>query len=771
MKSSKHILTVCLLSFVASAALAAPPLADKVPENTIFYLGWAGRNLTFDGSLLGQMLKEPEVAAIFAGLKRAATVGIGDKMDGQAALDHAWEMAGIAWQKPMALALIDLSLMKQERPGPEGRPIMVSSQPAPVGAVLIDLGKDRAAFDNHLQKLLNLAGEELKITRATVGNVTYQSFATPVGPCGLGYVGDLFFACVGEKVPETIVAIAGGKQKPLAVNAKFVAAMKEVAAEQPQMAVYLDAARTYEVVDKLLAGQGPRGAEKVADFHRIIKALGIDGVTALAGAGNIVDRGVHEKVRIFTDAPHTGVLMLLSGKPLSPKALAGAPADADVVCAASLNPAKLLAELKRVAAEIEPKAAEEIEANLASASKELGVDIEKDLLAHIGDEWTLCSAGSLGGFITGTAVSVELKDPAKFAESLGKLEAFFKRMLGQEAPGTAPATRPRGRGPEIRSCKIGALEVHYVAISGGTITMWLGAVAPAWAIHNGRLHIAAFPQVVAAAATGSAEKPLTDSPTFAAVRKRVSPTPSILMYANTPGLLRKLYGVPLVGWTLMTNMIGREVGPALTPEMLPILPKIEKYLTPDICAVSADAKGITIESYGSGIGVGMIAGSPVGPALTTAMLLPPLSRARMLAKRSLSAANLKNIGMGCMMYQVEENQLPPDLIKLVEKNAIIPELLMSPNSGRKVRLDAKGKPIGPFDYVYLGSDLKKDDIRDPGGTILAYERPEINRYQGTNVLYADGHVTWVSMARFQRDLNRTKTFLANRAKAEKKKDF
>ena len=771
MKSSKHILAVCVLTVLASAALAAPPLADKVPENTMFYLGWAGRNLTFDGSLLGQMVKEPEVAAIFAGLKQAIATGIGENKDGQAALEHAWAMAGIAWQKPVAVALIDLSLIRQEMPAPEGRPVRASSRPAPVGAVLIDLGKDRAAFDNHLQKLLNLAGEELKITRATVGNVTYQSFATPVGPCGLGYVGDLFFACVGEKVPETIVAIAGGKQKPLATNAKFVAAMKDVAAEQPQTAVYLDVPRTYEVVDKLLAGEGPRGAENAAEFRRIIKALGIDGVTALAGAGNIVDRGVHDKVRIFTDAPHTGVLMLLSGKPLSPKALAGAPADADVVCAASLNPAKLLAELKRVAAEIEPKAAEEIEANLASASKELGVDIEKELLAHIGDEWTLCSAGSLGGFITGTAVSVELKDPAKFAESLGKLEAFFKRMLGQEAPGTAPATRPRGRGPEIRSCKVGTLEVHYVAISGRGIATWLGVVAPAWAIHDGRLHVAAFPQVVAAAATGAAEKPLTESPAFADVRKRLSPTPSILMYVNTPGLLRKLYGVPLVGWTLMTNMLGRQVGPALTPEMLPILPKIEKYLTPDICAVSADAKGITIESYGSGVGGGMIAGSPVGPAMMASIALPSLGGARMQAKRSMSASNLRIIGTGCMMYEEQFNQLPPDLIKLVEIAAATPQLLVSPNSGRKVQRDAKGKPIGPFDYVYLGSDLKSEEIPEPNRIILAYERPEINRNEGTNVLYADGHTEWVSMARFQRDLKRTQDFLAKKAKAVKLEDF
>ena len=35
------------------------------------------------------------------------------------------------------------------------------------------------------------------------------------------------------------------------------------------------------------------------------------------------------------------------------------------------------------------------------------------------------------------------------------------------------------------------------------------------------------------------------------------------------------------------------------------------------------------------------------------------------------------------------------------------------------------------------------------------QRPEISRGEGTNVLYVDGHVEWVSMQWFHRDLERT----------------
>jgi prepilin-type processing-associated H-X9-DG protein len=267
--------------------------------------------------------------------------------------------------------------------------------------------------------------------------------------------------------------------------------------------------------------------------------------------------------------------------------------------------------------------------------------------------------------------------------------------------------------------------------------------------------------VVVAAAGGTSEKPLAESPAFAALRKRLSPTASALAYCNSPSLVRRFYGVVLAGGTALTNALGGRI-PGIRPEMLPALPKVEKYIWPDMSAVSSDAKGITIESYGS-LPSGMLLNlsmpktSPAVPALAVGMIVPALQQARGRAKQAMSAVNLSTIGKAIAMYQVEhDDRFPPNLAALIEEGIIPAKMLYSPSSGREPRLDSKGKPVGPIDYVYLGADL---DPSAPASLIVAYERPEINRDKGTAALFVDGHVEWLRMERFRRELERTQEYI------------
>jgi prepilin-type processing-associated H-X9-DG protein len=221
--------------------------------------------------------------------------------------------------------------------------------------------------------------------------------------------------------------------------------------------------------------------------------------------------------------------------------------------------------------------------------------------------------------------------------------------------------------------------------------------------------------------------------------------------------VRRLYGVVLAGGTAATNFLGR-MAPEIRPEMLPALPKVEKYVWPDISAVSSDAKGILIESYGSLGQVGWMVGLQ-GPMFS--VLYPALHTARSNARQAVSAANLHGLGKGIAMYQADHEKNPPDLLKLVEARVIHWRMLYSPSSGRQPRLDAGGKPVGPFDYVYLGAQMPTNA---PQNMVLAYERPEIAGPRGrVNVLYADFHVQAVSMAQFAQDLKRTQDFLKKSA--------
>ncbi|MCK4623947.1 MAG: DUF3352 domain-containing protein [Phycisphaerae bacterium] len=753
-KITKTIVALSIIAVLTSISPAAVPMAEKVPGNAMVYVGWAGQSLTFKGSMFGQLLNEPGVKELFGTIKTAASKALEmtEEQDAPAIFDSTWAMAAIAWQKPAAVALLDIKIPRQG--GKNAAPAAGPKEPTPEGFILIDLQKDKAAFDVHFQKLLGLVGKKAELSQVAIGNLSYHSTSTPAGPCSMGYVGNFFFLSIGDGAATKIASVVNGKSKSLANSAKFAAAMKEVAGQNVQMAYYVDLPRLLTIAEKLTPKDSPDGQNK---FRGIIKAIGIDGVTAIAGASNIVDRGFHEKCRIFSPAPHRGVLMPASGKPLGAGALAGIPADADLVVAMNIDPVKVLAEIKQIASAIDPNARKELEEGLSEACEQLGLDVDKDLLAHMGDQWTLISAPSLGGTITGTVLTVQLKDATKFSASLAKIEEQVGKMIAGN-----PNRRRSPRGT-IRKYKSGEVEVHYVSVAGSRDPI---PVAPAWAVHKGKLYLAAFPQVIAAAVGGTKEKPLTQSPAFAALRKRVSPNASILTYTNTPSLVRQFYGAVLAGGTAGINALGK-FAPSIKPEMLPPLPKVEKYIWADISAVSSDAKGITIESYGSMPGGGLLSSnfSPLRQALATSIALPALWSAKRQARQAVSMANLKGLGLGITIYTTENNDnYPPGLIKLVETGSLPAEMLMSPNSGRKVRKDSKGKPIPPFDYVYLGAGLKTTDIPEPAMFILAYERPEINKNKGTNVLYADCHVAWVSMAKFHRDLAKTQKWVAENNK-------
>lgn len=622
------ILTV-LVGAAAAPAWSQPPLADKVPAETLVYVGWAGPSLSFKGSLFGQLVTDPDIKRVIGAIRSAASDRLADKEDKRAVFDHLWAMGKIAWQHPAAVAVLDI-VPPPVLEGESGR-----GRPQLVGALLIALQKDKAAFEGELQGLLAVAGKKIEITRATLGEVSYHRFDTARGPCGLGFVGELFFVSLGENTPHTIAALAGGKAKSLAANPEFAAAMKQVCGETVQLAYYVNAAGSYEAIDKLNASPAATAPAGESKFRRAIKAMGVDRVTAVASAANIVDRGIHQKTRVLSAGPRHGLLSLLSGPALTAEAPAGVPADADLVVAFRTDPEKLLPQLKNVLAAFRPAAGEKIDAALAEANKHLGLDIEKDVLAHLGDEWTLYSAESLGGFLTGTVLSVTVKDEAKLRAAL----------TGPDESDAGATTKPAR--PAVRSLKYGELEVHCIERPKGSPL----PLAPAWAVHKGRLYVGAFPQVVVAAALGTSEKPLAESPAFIALRKRLAASSSHLVYVNSPQVLRRFYGLGLVGWTATVNALaGRR--PAVSCDMLPPLPTLEKYVRPDIAVVTADAEGITFESYGSlPGGSGMLVLSPLRAAA---------GRARLLARRARWITDLKSMAEALELHRKKiEDKKPP----------------------------------------------------------------------------------------------------------------
>ncbi len=742
-------IAVILLISCCFVAAEAAPLAEKVPAKTLAYAGWAGRGLVFDGSMLGQMLKEPEIRQTIAFIRDFFQQHPSVAQQGEA-FDCLWALAEIAWQRPMAIALMDVKLQ-------EGAPQCVA-------ALLIDLGDERETFAEQLDKAIQAAAERLNVTESTVGTTTYKTLSGPGGvQISFGYVDSMFFACVGDDLPAGLIGLAPAKS--LAANEAFTTSLSKVSGEDEQIVFYADIKGLLDRAEKLTppAGTQPAGAGEVAvsQLRRTADALGFGKATVLAGVVRIVERGLYTKIKLFSPAPHTGVLMLLGGGALTEADLTDVPDDAVFVAAIKLSPGAVLSELQAAMGQIAPPVKEKLDKALSDFDKQLGLSLQEDILAALGDTWVLSSAPSQGGFLTGTLLAVDVKDSEKLSASVTKIEAVLAGELATTLPASVPAeTQPavqasQQSGPRILTAKAGRAEVHYLNFEGDRQPV---PIRPAWAIYKDRFYLGLWPQVIQSAIENAGKNELTKDAEFVRIRSKLSQNPSAIVYINHPKILRTIYPIQLLIGSVVPQVLARHQTPPEAPLWPMALWKLEKYAWPQVIAASAEADGITIESYGSGM-------LTAGPMLSASVLVPALPRARSNAARAASTANLHGIGKCIVLYRgLYEDRPPPDLAALLEENMIsTTRMFVSPVSGREPPRYEDGKLIGEMDYVYMPLPANA-----PGDLIMVYERPENYRGKNTNVLYADGRVEWVDKNTFEARLRRTQDWVKeNPVKATK----
>ncbi len=689
-RAISYSLIVAMGILMTTAAVAAPPLADRLPDDASFYVGWAGRNHALDGSLLGQLVSEWPTDEIAAAIRQGLDANINEQ-ETREVVEHAMAMAAIVVRRPAALCVTDIPA--------------TAAAPIPDAALLIDLGADRQAFADHLDALLAIFADQLTWGDAATGSISYKTLQ--VGPGtpaqGYGYIGDMLFVTLGADMPGRIVAMADAADRSLLNAPKFSSAYKEVAGDDEQVVMYADVQAIAAMVGRI----GQTTGELPPNLEMIVDALGLGKITAMVSATRIVDRQMYTKTRVLSPAPHEGVLMLWAGEPLKQALLAVAPADTILLVSFSIDPAALLAEIQRIVTTIEPKAGMQMNAGLMMASRQLGISIQDDLLAHMGDQFTLVSAPSLGGFGAGTALVVELKDEAAFAATVAKLETLAKTAMSAD----------KARGGSVPT------SFQVLKTSDATISyVQMPVVAPAWAIHDGRLIIAAWPQVVRAVIEGTGEPALIGESAFQEVLGRMADSPTFLRYINEPAILRRVNSLPLIAWTTLAAF-GESEGFPLRAGWLPTLPTLLKYMRPSMSAASADATGVTSTRW---VAIPIGAAMPIlaaPPALAASILLPALGRARAIARDSVSMANLRAISTAVLMYQAENNgAAPADLDVLVREGLLGAKSLVSPTTGRR------------YEYIPLPEGAG-------GDMIMAYENP-IGQRTGrrTPVAFGDGHI-------------------------------
>jgi prepilin-type processing-associated H-X9-DG protein len=708
---------------IMPACVLAQPVADRVPANSIIYIGWEGSahlGPAYPQSNLKAMLDDSNIPELINTFLPALMDKAGQMNPQAGEIGHiVASIAKPSWEHPTAFFFAGVQM-------PQG------GQPTPQLGVIWEPGADADSLAKQLEQL--------------VGQVPAPF------PIKVVKKKDVVALMVGY--PDAEAALTDAETKSLAGDAAFKTTLSRLSVKEPVSAAYIDYQKILGMLDDMIRMSG--NAEGAQIWPKVRDQLGLTGLKRIAIASGFDGKDWGTQAFVEAPEPRSGLLKLAGAKPLGQEILVAIPKTATMAGAGRFNVAGLFDLIHKTVESVDANSIKEFDQVLEKLDTDSGVDIQKELLASLGDEWAYYADPTIGGpGLASLTIVNHLKDADKFEQSLSRIEDYAAKQASDQAAGPMPVTI------SFHTTKVDGMTIHYLGIP---------FVAPSWVVHDGNVYVALFPQVAVAAARHVSSKgpSILENPGFMQVRTRLGHNqPSSLSFMDLPKTAPQAYG----SWLVVARLIGFSdmFGVTSPPLILPELPKLQAHLSPAGGISWADAEGFHARMIEPFPGSTMIASDPMisaiyaEPALV-AILLPALNRAREQANRVKSASNLKQIGLAAMMYaNSHQNRFPPDLAALAKDEDLTAMVFVNP------RTSAQPPPAPPADPKALAQWVQEhsDYVWVGGGkttaataeTVLAYEKPE-SVSEGVNILYGDGHVEWLAMPEAQEQIQK-----ANQGKA------
>jgi prepilin-type processing-associated H-X9-DG protein len=704
--------SIIALILLATFTCRAQPLADRMPASTIFYMGWTGSDSLgpgYDDSHFKAVLDASSCHQLINEFLPAVAQKIAES-DPQAAQVMPMIAAVVQpmWKYPTALYFGGLE--------------MGQGQPMPKLALLIDAEGQADAVMQGLAGPLALATQSgAPITSKVENGVVVIS----VGPIPAELTATLDHPGTGSLMQDDA----------------FKTTMAQVT-PHPVAAGYISFTKLWAAVDQTIAALAPQVA---GGWNMAKGSLALDGVKSVAFASGFDGKDWGTSMVLWAPAPRTGLAAQMQTPPLSDDIFKLVPKSSVYMTVLQADLGKLVQTL-RMLAMLKPDVAEQVNQGVQQVNAMLGFDIQKDFFEAFGSEWAVYVDPEVGGNgIVGMTIVNRPADAAKLEQSLTKLEQLANNLIAQNMHDPKVHL-----GFETQS--IGGTTLHYLGIP---------IITPTWAIRDGNLYMGAFPQPVAAgAAFGNAKGPsIIDNEKYQAIRKHLGPTAvTACTFVDVPALAPENYGA----WTAISRLVGfGDILGVKSPLMVMApLKTLMENLGPSGDVTWSDDFGFHFRGVDSFPGSASLAADPMGgvgaAAMMTSVMLPSLSRARRVADRTKSAANLRMIGEMCILYANENKQKYPDnLGQLVTNEDIVAGAFVCP-MGHGTPPPARGSPQDMAawvnehsDYVYLAAGKTASELTSE--KVVAHEKMEIaEREHGMNILFGDGHVEWKTLPEAQR---------------------
>ncbi len=706
-------LSFCLMIFamiLCPLRLMAQPLADRIPADALFYIGWSGTDALkpqYEVSHLKPVLEASTIPEFLQKQLPELLRSSGGANSRAADIAAIVQVASTASRYPAGVYVGPFDISDPRLPKPSI-------------AIFCDCGADSAALSSQLVSLW---------TQLPPDFPKYQINTTSTG----------LVILIGE--PD----LTGPKLSDQPDFQKAAAAYRGNSA----LFAYADLQGLVAQIDRVAAAK--KDDSDSAKWPALRDALGLKSFRQLVFSAGF--DGPNWRLRTMVrvqDASHAPLYGIMAGKSFDRQLLKDVPESATWFSAEHFDVAALLNIVENAAKATQKD--QDLNNTYDRFYEKTGAHLKEDFLSTLGDDWVIYTSPNVGG---SSWMGMTLVNKLKNAQLLSATITKFEDLApGGHDSSTRPAPRSGPFDMRIKKTKFGELEVHYVNIF---------MLNPSWAVTNGRLYFGMMPQGIAAAANQTTQaRSILDSDNFQAIVKTFSQQNIIAMqYLDLPKIAPEGYAL-LNQIISMVNTLGKvNVPPTILPPLYQVLP----HLNASSSVSWADGNGFYMDSRSPFAGSSLLAlqqsGAVYFSPIAASIMLPSLGRSRELSGRSADAANLKGISTSCAVWGNENNDNMPEHIgDLIVTQQVSPKSFISKRGkGKELPITremidkavsnlSKTSKYDPeiarlvdenSDYVYIGKGTRNTT---DSSIVLMYEKPGLSR-DGFNVSFYDAHVEWV----------------------------
>lgn len=537
----------------------AQPLADRVPEDAILYVGWRGISDPgpgYDESHLKALLEASQVKALTNNLmpRIARRVAMQDEQAAEA-IRRVWEVAEPLWKYPTALYFGGV-----DATNPEATDLKIT--------LLCDAGEQSQALLDSLTRAIAEAPPQSNVR--------------------------LSASMVEDVVVFSTYPVTGLPEAPLARDAQFVKC-REKTASDAVVTLYLDNEKLLDFVDLSINASG--GDDAKTYWPKVRQALRLDAVKRMAWTSGFDGAEWSDVLWVDAPGPREGLLAALEGSPISEDSLRVVPKDATLMNVTQFDFGAFVNEIRRAVNEIDPQVAEQFEKGMSAISLMAGANVEAELIQQLGSQWTTYASPSVGGRSSlGMVLLNQPKDSARVEKTLGLIEIAINNTIAGQLQKQSTPMKVR-----FERAKLDELNLHYWA---------LPLITPAWAMKDGTMYAGFFPQTVVAAASGRVggdDESILDNDKFQNLRKRLGGDGfHTFQYVDLPEVAPEGYSTLLMLSRIPLGM-SDILGVTTPPLVVPTFDQFRPHLAPMGSATRVDEEGFLFKSLSPFPGAGIFA--------------------------------------------------------------------------------------------------------------------------------------------------------------------